>query len=58
MRLSLKRSVCREADHPLAQVISLCMGEVFRCQYFISMLGVRYGWSQNTKVSAPPPGSE
>lgn len=32
------------------QVIKLCMGEVTRCQYFVSMLGVRYGWSQNTKA--------
>ena len=29
------------------QVLKLCLGEILKCQYFVSMLGNRYGWCQD-----------
>jgi hypothetical protein len=33
-------------------VLKLCLGEILKCQYFVSMLGNRYGWCQDGDAEA------
>ncbi len=32
------------------QVLKLCLGEILKCQYFVSMLGNRYGWCHDSEA--------
>ena len=41
-----------EEDARSEKAVEICLGEVSRCQYFVGILGERYGWSMD-KYQAP-----